>query len=201
MTRFTPVFLVVFLVACATTPPRNQDNACKLLAEKPGWYDAVSDATERWNVSEGSILAVIKQESSFISNAKPPRIKILRIFPGPRASSAYGYPQAKDGTWDDYKKSRGLWLAERDDFRDAADFVGWYIDRASRIANIEKSDVYNHYLAYHEGVGGFQRNTFQKKRWLIRVARNVAQTAKNFDAELAKCRNRLESGDWWNPFR
>ena len=29
-------------------------------------------------------------------------------------------------------------------------FVGWYVDRAHRIAGIPKSDAYRHYLAYHE---------------------------------------------------
>ena len=59
----------------------------------------------------------------------------------------------------------------RDNFRDAADFVGWYVDRAHRIAGISKSDAYRHYLAYHEGVGGFKRGTFKSKRWLLGVAR------------------------------
>ena len=74
-----------------------------MLAEKPGWYDAVKDASDSWNVTEGLILSFIRQESSFVADAKPPCTKILWVLPGPRASSAYGYPQAKDGTWGDYR--------------------------------------------------------------------------------------------------
>lgn len=200
MSHTIPIFLMIVLVGCAVAPPRNQTNACKLLAEKPGWFDAVSDASEKWDISEGLILSFIKQESSFVSNARPPRTRILWVFPGPRASSAYGYPQAKTGTWNDYKKSRGSWLAERDDFRDATDFVGWYVDRAHRIAGIPKGDTYGNYLAYHEGVGGYQRETYRSKRWLMKVAKNVANLARTFDLQLSKCRGRLKSGDWWNPF-
>lgn len=200
ITRALLVGMMMVMVGCTTAPPRNQDNACQLLAEKPGWYDAVEDASDRWGVSEGLILAFIRQESSFVADAKPPRTRILWVLPGPRASSAFGYPQAKDGTWSDYKKATRSYLASRDNFSDAADFVGWYVDRAYRIARIPKHDAYRHYLAYHEGVGGFQRGTFEKKRWLMSVASRVDQTAKTFDAQLGGCRDKLKSGAWWNPF-
>ncbi|MBU26075.1 MAG: hypothetical protein CMD99_08615 [Gammaproteobacteria bacterium] len=185
---------------CTVSPPRNIENACQLLAEKPGWYDAVNDAADSWDVSEGLILSFIRQESSFVSNAKPPRTKILGIIPGPRASSAYGYPQAKDGTWGDYRQATNSYLAVRDNFRDAADFVGWYVARAHRIAGISKSDAYRHYLAYHEGVGGFQRGTFKSKRWLMGVAKRVSLTAKAYETQLDGCREKIKSGSWWNPF-
>ena len=68
---------------CAVSPPRNTENACQLFSEKPGWYDAVNDAADSWDVSEGLILSFIRQESSFVSDAKPPRVKILGIIPGP----------------------------------------------------------------------------------------------------------------------
>ena len=188
------------LGGCAVSPPRNTENACNMLAEKPGWYDAVKDASDSWNVTEGLILSFIRQESSFVADAKPPRTKILWVLPGPRASSAYGYPQAKDGTWGDYRRDTRSYLAKRDNFRDAVDFVGWYVDRAYRIARIPKSDAYKHYLAYHEGVGGFERGTFKSKRWLIGVARRVDQMAKTYDSQLDGCRDKLDSGSWWNPF-
>ena len=194
------IFVLIVLGGCAVSPPRNTENACNMLAEKPGWYDAVNDAADSWDVSEGLILSFIRQESSFVADAKPPRTKILWVLPGPRASSAYGYPQAKDGTWGDYRRDMSSYLAERDNFRDAVDFVGWYVDRAHRIAGIPKSDAYRHYLAYHEGVGGFQRGTFKSKRWLIGVAKRVDQFAKAYDSQLSGCRDQLDSGSWWNPF-
>lgn len=185
---------------CASVPPRHQDNACQLFREKPSWYGDVRRAAHDWRISEGLILAFIRQESSFVADARPPRSRVLWVIPGPRASSAYGFPQAKEGTWNDYIQATGRRFASRDDFADASDFVGWYVDRAYRVAGISKTDVYRHYLAYHEGVGGFQRGTFQAKPWLMDVARRVSQNASTFDRQLAGCRQQLQSGSWWNLF-
>ena len=61
-------------------------------------------------------MATIYTESSFRHNAKPPRKWYLGFIPGKRASSAYGYSQALDGTWDRYQKETGRWGASRTDF-------------------------------------------------------------------------------------
>ena len=68
-------------------------------------------------------------------------------------SSAYGFPQALDGVWSEYLKFRGAGLlVSRSRFKDAVDFIGWYLDGAARRAGIPKSDAYHLYLVYHEGV-------------------------------------------------
>ena len=46
------IFLLVVLGGCVVSPPRNTENACNVLAEKPGWYDAVSDAADSWDLSK-----------------------------------------------------------------------------------------------------------------------------------------------------
>ena len=46
-------------------------------------------------------------------------------------SSAYGYAQALEGTWDDYRKDTGRRGADRDDFADSSDFIGWYMHGAA----------------------------------------------------------------------
>ena len=114
------IFVLIMLGGCAVSPPRNTENACNMLAEKPGWYDAVNDAADSWDVSEGLILSFIRQESSFVADAKPPRTKILWVYQALVQSSAYGYPQAKDGTWGDYRRDTSSYLAERDNFRDTS---------------------------------------------------------------------------------
>ena len=99
------------------------------------------------------------QARVFISkNSKTTKKKVLGFIPGLRASSAYGYSQALDGTWEEYKISTGNSNADRKNFEDASDFIGWYIDGSYRLLKLNKSDVYNHYLAYHEGRGGYQKN-------------------------------------------
>jgi hypothetical protein len=50
-----------------------------------------------------------------------------------RQSSAYGYSQALDGTWEEYQEDqrRG---ARRDRIDDATDFMGWYMDQSTESA-------------------------------------------------------------------
>ena len=82
------------------------------------------------------------QESRFNSKAKPPRKKLLWVIPWMRPTSAYGYTQALDQTWKVYQRSTGS-SNDRDEFKAATDFVGWYADQANRRAKIPKYDAYN----------------------------------------------------------
>ena len=52
---------------------------------------------------------------------------------------------------------------------------------------IGQFDYKAHYLAYHEGAGGYLKGTYKSKRWLVDVAGNVAQQAARYEAQIAKC--------------
>ncbi|MCG8441677.1 MAG: transglycosylase SLT domain-containing protein [Caulobacterales bacterium] len=179
------------LSACATSPPDNPDNACAIFSEKPGWWDAARDAERRWNVPASVQLAIIRQESGFDDDARPPRGRFLFIFPGRRPSSAYGYAQAIDSTWESYKKDTGRRFARRDRFRDASDFVGWYANRSRRLSGIALTDARHQYLAYHEGQAAYNRGSWRRKDWLISTAHAVSRTASRYERQLDSCRKRL----------
>lgn len=183
-------------VACSTTPPSNPNNICDIFDEKDDWYDDAADSAKKWKTPIPIMMAMMKQESSFKDDAKPGRTKILWLIPGPRKSSAYGYAQAKDGTWDWYKKSAGSWGADRDDFDDAIDFIGWYNHQSYKRNRIKKTNAYALYLAYHEGHGGYSRKTYNKKSWLKAVAKKVSRQAARYSSQLKKCEARLKSGSW-----
>ena len=85
-----------------------------------------------------------------------------------RQSSAYGYSQALDGTWDDYQKEHGGWGARRDSIDDATDFMGWYFKKSEEDLGISLVDTKNQYLAYHEGRTGYRRGSHNGKGWLLR---------------------------------
>lgn len=179
--------LAVFLCGCATPQPQNVDNICEIFRENTEWYDDARKSYEKWRIPIPVLIAILHQESKFISDARPPRTTCLWVLPGPRPSSAYGYSQAMNGTWDQYRKSTGNKGADRDDFGDSVDFVGWYCDLSSRKCNISRSDAYNLYLAYHEGHGGFNRSTHQQKPWLLGVANKVQARATKYKGQLASC--------------
>ncbi len=185
--------MLLSLCACATAPPKQPNDACAIFEEKRAWFKAAKRAASRWDTHVPIILAFIKQESSFRAHAKPPRQgSFLWVFPGSRASSAYGYSQALDGTWRDYQEATGNRWAERDNFADAVDFIGWYNAQSHQRNGIARDDAYNLYLAYHEGQGGFARGSYRDKRQLQRIARRVATQADRYAAQYARCKQALE---------
>lgn len=189
--KIIPAFYLLcsLLLGCATAPgpPGQPRNICEIFREHPEWYESARKSSERWGVPIPVLMAIIHQESSFIPDAKPPRTSCLWIFPGPRPSSAYGYAQASDATWDEYQESTGRSRADRDDFGDAVDFVGWYCDLSYRTCRISKGDTYRLYLAYHEGHGGFNRKSYLRKDWLVQVARKVRARADTYRLQLDSC--------------
>lgn len=190
--------LSIFLVSCATTPPPDVNNVCKIFKYKPAWYRSAKEAERRWRVPVAVQMAIIHQESKFDGAAQPPRTKLLWVIPWTRPSTAYGYTQALRTTWDNYKQSNGLLWASRDSFADGVDFIGWYANVAYRRAGIRQNDPYSLYLAYHEGVGGYERKTYLKKPWLIHVAHKVSGRAQIYQAQLRSCRKFLATKSWYN---
>jgi hypothetical protein len=186
------VVLIVGLCGCATSPPKNADNICNIFKQYPKWYFAAQKSQARWGIPISIMMAIIRQESSFIATAKPSRQKLLGIIPWFRPSSAFGYSQALDGTWSWYKKSMRSYSANRDSFSEAVDFVGWYCDKAHYKAGIAKGDSYNLYLAYCEGIGGYTRGTYKSKKWLMEIAKDkVERNAWVYHRQLQGCLSSL----------
>ncbi len=182
-------------LACADRPPRQPEDLCAIFEEKRSWYKAARRSFERWGVPEAVQLAVIYRESGFRARARPPRRKILWILPGPRPSSAFGYGQVVDATWESYRRAAGDAFAERDDFADVADFVGWYGAEIHRLTGVAKDDAQQLYLAYHEGPEGFRRGRHHGRDWLLTAARQVARRAQRYQRQLDSCREDLDR--WW----
>lgn len=188
---------VVGVAGCTASTPRDIDNGCEIFRERHSWYRAAQRADERWGVPVEVQLAIIHQESRFQATAKPPRRKILWVIPGPRPSSSYGYTQALRTTWSEYQRENGLWGADRDDFRDAVDFIGWYANRTSRRVGIPRDDAYRLYLAYHEGDGGYRRGSYRTKPVIMAAAARVRDRAVRYRRQLAACREELDRPRFW----
>jgi hypothetical protein len=191
--------IAIGLSGCATAPPKSTDNICSIFKEKSGWYKDAKSSESKWHSPIPIMMSIMYQESGFNAKAKPPRTKILWIFPGPRPSSSFGYSQAKKEAWKAYQKDTGHGGADRDDFDDAIDFIGWYNNQSHRRNGIPDNDAYNLYLAYHEGQGGYEKKTYKSKKWLLDIAKQVSIRSAHYDKQLADCRKELE-GHWWWPF-
>ena len=109
------------------------------------------------------------------------------FIPRGRVSSAYGYAQVLDGTWEHYKDKTKLSFASRTNFYDSVNFIGWYLDNVHKKIGISKNDVYNLYLVYHEGMGGFKRGSHEDNHTLKKYANKTSDIAEKYYAQLKDC--------------
>jgi len=167
---FRAGLLLLILGSCGArdgAAPRNLDNACSILIERPHYVRAFRKVERDWGVEAHVLMAMIYQESKFISDNRPPHTYALGVIPLGRQSSALGYSQALDGTWDEYQDERGGRGANRTNINDALDFMGWYMAH---------------------GRTGWRRGTWRSKPWLVRIAGEVRDRSVMYEAQLNSCR-------------
>ena len=182
--------LLLLLASCGGgnfSAPRHLDDACSVIRQRPQYLSAMRATQSKWGVPISVQMAILYQESKFIGNARTPHQYALGVIPMGRQSSAYGYAQALDSTWDDYRHERRRMGARRDNIRDATDFMGWYIDGSYRTLGIAKTDAESQYLAYHEGRNGFAAQSYNAKGWLVDVAQKVGARASMYHDQLSTC--------------
>lgn len=187
------IILLVLVASCGSSDfraPRNLDDACSIVQQRPHYLRAMKDAERKWQVPVPVLMAMIYQESKFIGNNRTPMRYALGVIPLGRQSSAYGYAQALDGTWDEYRRSAGKRFAKRDDIKDATDFMGWYMTLTLKETGVPLHDARDQYLAYHEGRTGFLRGSHNGKTWLVRIADDVEARAIMYDQQLRLCGKR-----------
>lgn len=167
--------------------PDRVDNACYILKENKSWNRSLYYAEKNWNVPKHVILSIMHQESSFNHDARPVEGTFLWFFTTYK-STARGYAQALDLTWEEYKKlnDKGF-FSSRESFNDSSDFMGWYIHRTHMQTGIPKWDAGELYFAYHEGNGGYLKKTYLKKPFLIKAADAVKRRSWKYERQLKDC--------------
>lgn len=187
------------LAACVTNDrPDDPGDACEMFQQQDGWWRSVRRAERNWGAPPALQLAIIRQESGFQHNIRPARQGGFLFFPGRRPSSAHGYAQALTSTWEEYERARGDSGADRNEFSDAADFVSWYCAGSHRELGIPYEDARRHYLAYHEGRGGYRRGSYQGNATLAASASRVQSYRDTYASQIDRCEGRLNR--WWLPF-
>ena len=191
MSRVISVFIILALLsACGQSQlsPREIRNACTILQQRSDFKRAFNAAEKKWGVPVHVQMATIHQESKFKGDARPPMRRAFGIIPLGRPSTAYGYSQALDGTWDEYRREAGRRFASRTNIRDSADFIGWYMDKSRKQLGIPINDTRNQYLAYHEGRTGYKRGSYRSKAWLVQVASNVDSLSRTYKNQISNCK-------------
>ena len=73
--------LVAALSSCASGPPADPNNICRVLADERGWKKDARKAYKRWGLPPHIGFAFIHRESTFDAKAKPARKKLLELSP------------------------------------------------------------------------------------------------------------------------
>jgi len=181
MRKYFSLFVSLLALSAQASP-----NICHVLNEHPSWYWAALDTQHKWGIPLSVQMAIVNEESGFRSHAQTPARKLFG-FTLWHQSTAEGFPQALNGTWHRYVILNGKISANRADFTDASDFMGWYLHDIHTSAHVANNDAYRLYLAYHEGLGGFRARSYLREPWLIAVAHNVAWHAKLYHQQIAHC--------------
>ena len=75
--------VLVVLSGCNSAPPANPGDVCSIFTERTSWYRAAKAAEERWQTPIALNMAIIYQESSFRSRARPARERFCGYSPEP----------------------------------------------------------------------------------------------------------------------
>ena len=189
MKKFWMLALGILIVGgCTSGPPADPNNICRILADEKGWKKDARKAQKRWGLPPQVGFAFVHRESTFRARAKPERKKLLGIVPTVRPSSAFGYAQATDAAWSDYKKATGRTFVRRDNMGDALDFIGWYNHTSNKRLGLSKSDAYSLSLAYYSGHGGYARGTWKRSAAIKGYAKKAARQAAIYKRQLRRCK-------------
>jgi hypothetical protein len=192
--RINYLFILVILISGCSSVPKNTSNSCLIFDERYLWYKHAKKSEKKWGTPVYLQLAIIKMESDFDWLAKPPRQKLFKVIPYKRPSSSFGYSQAVNGTWEQYKKETGNKLAVRTRFKDSVDFIGWYTSKTESILKISKKDAFRQYVAYHEGWGGFKN--YKDNNKIINLAKKVEKQSNIYKKQLLKCGSSLTTNKY-----
>src|SRR5210317_297822 len=139
------------------------------------------------------ILLLISACSSIPKNTSN-SCSIFNEIPYKIPSTSFGYSQAINGTWEQYKKETGNKLAVRTRFKDSVDFIGWYTSKSSSILNISKTDAFKQYVAYHEGWGNYKH--YKKNKKIINLAKRFEKQSNVYKNQLKECKNSLSTNKY-----
>ena len=188
--RIAFIVALLLLAGCASAP-RDTRNACAIFERRDGWFNnwqrAANHAEREYGVPVPILMATIYTESGFRPNARPPRTKLFGFIPWKRQSTAYGFSQALNGTWSEYKRSTGHLMARRTKFSDAIHFVAWYHNKNSKKNGIARNDAYSLYLAYYLGDAGYRKGAWRGNTQLQKAAQRSANIANTYARQLRSC--------------
>jgi hypothetical protein len=183
----------LLLASCTTTPPRNVDDACAIFAEYGDWFADAKAASQRWGCRSRYCWRSSIRNRPFAPTPEPPRTWYLGFIPGPRPSSAYGYSQALDGTWDRYTAATGNVMAPiaTSSPMPWISSAGTSTKPPCATASPNVATPITNIWLITKARAALPRALTGKKPWLMERARKVSRQAARYGSQLARCESQL----------
>ena len=173
-------------------------NACDFLYANP----RVNQYVRHYAPTPGKqalTLAFIKHESGFQAKARPVKKWLIRGWiPWTYHSSARGYAQITDATWQDFSQAQNG-LVSRYALVDHIHFINWYFYKHERHLS-NPGNFYEAYFLYHDGPAGYYQKKYRRSHRLHRFTQRVAADAQRYQHQLANCQQVLAWQARWQQF-
>ena len=164
----------------------NIDNACLILKQNPDWHRALYRTQLVYRISIPVQLAFVRHESSFNHKARPVNNKKKWFIFNSYKSTAYGFAQVLNGTWDEFQTTFKNKKLKRTNFGHSVEFIGWY-NRKHINSGLDGNNISHLYLAYHEGLGGYKKKTYINKPCLVDYSNSVQKTSIKYSNQISSC--------------
>lgn len=174
-------------ISTRSTKTSNIENACSILRENPDWFRAAVRTDLVYGVPIHTQLAFVRHESQFVKDARPLNKNKKTMAHKKYASTAYGFSQALNGTWEQFKSEMKDNRLDRTNFGHSLEFIGWYNSKNIKSGLVRANNVSHLYLAYHEGPSGYKNKSYRKKPWLINYSKAVSETSEKYRKQLSAC--------------
>ncbi len=174
------------LTGCSSTPPSDPANLCSIFQEKDSWYVAAHRAHERYGVPINVAMAILNEESAFLTGPRPAQSWFLFV-PYDKEGTNYGYIDPLNPAWLTYVSEHGNVFTSHENFEDVLMYVAWFMRQTRTVNEVPFTDAYNHYLNFHEGWQGFKDRSYANKDWLLTAARRVQENADRYARQLMTC--------------
>ena len=84
---------------------------------------------------------------------------------------------------------RIILLRQEQDSKTLVDFIGWYVNKTTKLLKIPKKDAYRQYLAYYKGWGDYK--DYSKDKKAVIYARSVKDMSDKYRKQLTLCKKTL----------
>ena len=181
--------LIIRLTFVLFLPNICLSNICDYYYQYPNRYRSQKTLAAQGMLPLTDVHAILLSESSLEAFSAPRG----SFFQKPK-STAYGYAQVVDGTWQDFTEGHPENWLFRVNFYDSVAFIQWY--RMAHGHLLRSTRLYDYYLLYHDGPKHYIARSFKSQK----LAQKVEHLAMDMRRDFSRCEAKVQWKANWHAF-